>query len=155
MSARHFAAPTLQRRRVTMPDTSALSLSGAKLEAEEAVTALANSVLHLFKFGFVPTPTSLLADFAAQECDFDGYAALTITAWHSPILSGAAYAIYAPTQTFPWTFDTDAVGNAVGGAYLVTAGGVLYQYIQFDPSRPAQGPDQAIVVTPSDVFLAG
>lgn len=138
-----------------MPDVSALSMSGAKLEAVAAKTVLANSVLHLFKFGFVPTPTSVLADFAANECDYDGYAPVTIATWADPVLAGLAYAIFAPTQTFRWEHDTDDVGNAVGGTYLLTAGGDLYQYTIFDPSRPAQGPDQAIITTPTDVFPAG
>jgi len=138
-----------------MPDTSSLSLSGAKLEAVAGKAALANSVLRAFKFGFNPTVTSTLADFVANECDFDGYAPQTITAWSDPVLAGAAYAIFAPVQTFRWAHDTDDVGNAVGGVFLVTAGGALYQYTTFDPSRPAQGPDQAVIVTPTDIYPAG
>lgn len=139
-----------------MPDASALSLSGARVEAVAGKARLAASVLHLFKFdGFVPTPTSVLADFEAHECDFDGYAPLTIATWSDPVLSGSGYAIYAPTQTFPWTFDTDAVGNAVGGWWLVLSGGELYEYGSYDPSRPAQGPDQAVVTTPTDIYPAG
>lgn len=139
-----------------MPDSSALSLSGARVEALAGVTLLANSVLHLFKSGFTPTPTSLLADFTAQECDFDGYAPKTIVAWSAdPVLAGVAYAIYAPTQTFLWEFGTEGIGNQVGGAYLVLAGGTLYQYTIFDPTRAVQGPDQAVITTPTDVFPAG
>jgi len=138
-----------------MPDASYLSLSGAKIEATATKTALANSVLHCFKSPFAPTPTSVLADFTAQECDFDGYAPATIAAWEDPVLAGAAYAIFAPTQVFRWDLDTDAVGNQVGGTYLVTAGGLLYQYTIFDPTRACQGPDQAIITTPTDVFPAG
>jgi hypothetical protein len=138
-----------------MPDASYLSLTGAKIEAAAAKTLLANSVLHCFKSPFAPTPTSTLADFTAQEADYDGYAALTIAAWGNPILAGVAYAILAPTQTFRWALDADAVGNQIGGTYLVTAGGDLYQYTVFDPTRAIQGPDQAIVTTPTDVFPAG
>jgi len=138
-----------------MPDASYLSLTGAKVEAEAAQTRLVNSVLHLFQAGFSPTPTSTLADFLAAECDYDGYAALTIAAWADPVLAGAAYATYAPTQTFPWTHVADDVGNQCGGSFLVTAGGVLYQYTVFDPTRPIQGPDQAIITTPTDVYPAG
>lgn len=137
-----------------MPDASYLSMSGAKIEAQAGKAELANSVLRLFQFGWVPTINSTLADFAAHECDFDGYAPLTIVAWADPVLAGSAYAIYAPTQTFRWVFAT-GVGNSVGGAYLVTAGGDLYQYTIFDPSRPAQGPDQAVITTPTDVYPAG
>lgn len=138
-----------------MPDFSALSLTGAKLEAAAGKTRLALSVLHLFKAGFVPTPTTVKADFEANECDYDGYAPLTITAWSDPVLAGVGYAIYAPTQTFPWVLDTDAIGNQAGGAWLETAAGVVYQYTIFDPTRPIQGPDQAIITTPTDVYPAG
>lgn len=138
-----------------MADSSALSLTGAKVEAAAGKTRLANSVIHLFKAGFVPTPTSVLTDFQAAECDYDGYAPLTIATWHDPVLSGVAYAIYAPTQTFLWTFDTDAIGNQAGGAWIQLSGGELYQYTIFDPTRPIQGPDQAILTTPTDVFPAG
>jgi len=138
-----------------MPDVSALSLSGARIEAVAGKARLANSVLHLFKFGFSPTPTSTLADFEANECDFDGYAAKTIATWSDPVLANVAYAIYAPTQTFAWSHVADDVGNAVGGAFLVTAGGDLYQYTIFDPSRPCQGPDQAVITTPTDIYPAG
>ncbi len=71
------------------------------------------------------------------------------------MLAGAAYVTYAPTHTFRWEHDTDDVGNAVGGSFLVTDGGVLYQYTIFDPSRPCQGPDQAVITTPTDVYPAG
>ena len=137
-----------------MPDSSALSLSGAKAEATAGKTRLAASVLHLFKDDFTPTPTSLAADFDEHECDFDGYLAKTIAAWSDPVLAGAAYAIYAPTQTFPWTFAA-GVGNQVGGAYLKLADGTLYQYTIFNPTRPCMGPDQAIISTPTDVYPAG
>jgi hypothetical protein len=138
-----------------MPDASYLSLTGAKIEAAAAKTLLANSVLHCFKQGFNPSPTSTLADFLAHEADFDGYAPLTIATWANPVLAGVAYAIFAPTQTFRWVLDMIAVGNQIGGTFLVTSGGDLYQYTQFDPTRPIQGPDQAIITTPTDVFPAG
>lgn len=138
-----------------MPDASFLSLSGAKVEAEDAVTRLANAVLHLYQAGFAPTPTSTLADFLARECDFDNYSPKTIATWATPILAGAGYATYAPTQTFPWVHVAADVGNQVGGSFLVLATGELYQYTQFDPTRPCQGPDQAIVTQPTDVYLAG
>ena len=137
-----------------MPDSSALSMTGARVEAVAGKALLANSVLHLFKDSLTPTPTTTLAQFAAAECDFDGYVALTIATWSDPVLSGAAYVIYAPTQTFPWTFAT-GVGNQVGGAYLVTAAGDQYQYTVFSPSRPCMGPDQAVITTPADLFPAG
>lgn len=138
-----------------MPDTSGLSMTGAKIEAVAGKARLANSVLHCFKYPFVATPNTTLADLLAVECDFDGYAAKTIAAWGDPVLAGEGYLIYAPTQTFLWEHDTDDVGNQVGGTFLVTSGGDLYQYTNFDPSRPCQGPDQAIITQPNDFYGAG
>lgn len=138
-----------------MPDSSALSLTGAFVEADAAKTRMAMSVMSLFQYGFVPTPTSIKADFELHECDFDGYEPATIATFATPILAGVGYATYGPTQTFPWTLDTDAVGNQVGGFWLETAGGVLIGYTIFDPSIPAQGPGQAVVKTPILVFPAG
>lgn len=140
---------------VMMPDSSALSLSGARLEAVAAKTRLAASVLHLFQAGFVPTPTTTKAEFEANECDYDGYAPLTIATWHDPILAGVGYAVYAPTQTFPWVFEVDGIGNQVGGTWLETATGDVYQYTIFDPTRPLQGADQAVITTPTEVYTAG
>lgn len=138
-----------------MPNSTALSLNGAKIIATANKTRNANSVLHLFKQGFLPTPASVLADFTAEECDFDGYAAATIAAWGDPVLAGQAWATYAPTQTFRWVLDVDAVGNMVGGWYLVTAGGELIMYGIYDPAIPAQGPGQAVIVTPIQITPAG
>lgn len=139
-----------------MPDQSALSLSGAKTEATAGKTRLALAVVRLFKNdGFVPTPLSVKADFVAHECDFDGYVSKVITAWSDPVLAGVGYALYAPTQTFPWVLDTDAVGNSVGGWWVELAAGTLYAYGKFDPSRPVQGSDQAVIFTPTDIYPAG
>jgi hypothetical protein len=138
-----------------MPQTNGLSLNGAKVISTANQTRNANSVLHLFKSGFLPSPTTTKAEFLAQECDFDGYSAATIAAWGAPVLLGTAWATYAPTQTFRWALDTDAVGNLVGGYFLVTAGGDLMDYAIFDPPVPVTGPGQAVVTTPIQVTPAG
>lgn len=138
-----------------MPDISYLSLTGASVEATAAQARMANAVCRLFKSGFVPSPLSTKEDFEAVECDFDGYAPATIATWHAPVLAGTGYMTYAPAQTFPWTHDTDDVGNAVGGYWIETAGGDLISYTVFNPARPAQGPGQAVIVTPVLVFPAG
>lgn len=138
-----------------MPDISYLSITGAFVEADAAKTRMANAVCKLFKQGFVPSPTSTKADFEANECDFDGYASKTIATWSTPVLAGTGYMTYAPTQTFAWSHVADDVGNAVGGYWLQTAGGDLISYTAFDPARPAQGPGQAVIVTPVLVFPAG
>jgi hypothetical protein len=138
-----------------MPDRNLLSISGAKADANAAQELLALSTLHLFQSGFAPNVTTPVADFAAAECDFAGYATVALNSWAEPILAGAAFVIYAPTQTFRWVAGGANEGNAVGGYYVLLADGTLYQYGTFDPARAAQGPDQAVVVTPSALFAAG
>lgn len=138
-----------------MPDFTALALPGAKTLAANAKTALANSVLHLYKQGLNPTISTPLADFTANECDFDGYAAITIVAWADPIVAGNGYVLLAPEEIFRWAHVADDVQNSVGGWYLVLAGGTLYAYGVFDPARSAAGADQAIVVAAADQFPAG
>lgn len=138
-----------------MAQINALSLNGAKIIATANQARLANSVLHLFKAPFLPSITTTKADFLAQECDFDGYAPATIAAWGAPVLLGPAWATYAPTQTFRWSLVTDAIGNMVGGWFLVTSGGELMDYAVFDPATPCQGPGQAVVTTPIEITPAG
>jgi len=138
-----------------MPDSAGLSLTGARVAAVAGKARLANSVLHLFQAPFVATPTTTLAEYLAEECDFDGYTPKTIVAWGDPVLAGVGYAIFAPTQTFSWVFDTLGTGNQVGGFFLVLSGGEQYSYANFDPTRPCMGPDQAIITTPTDIFRAG
>lgn len=138
-----------------MADQNGLSLSGAKVLAAANKTRMAACVMHLYKASFTPTPTSVLADYQAAECDFDGYAPATIATWADPVLAGQGYAVYAPTQTFRWDFDTDGIGNQVGGHWLQTAGGDLIDYSIYGPSIPCQGPDQAVVKTPVEVTPAG
>lgn len=138
-----------------MPDVNGLSLAGALIQSSANKTRMAASVLHLFKFGFVPTPTTPLATYLANECDFDGYAPLTIATWNDPVLAGQAWATFAPTQTFRWAHDTDDVGNQVGGHFLVTSGGDLMDYSIYDPSIPMQGTGQAVIKTPVEITPAG
>lgn len=138
-----------------MPDASYLAMTGAKKEAQAGKTRMAACVARLFQSSFAPNVNSTLADFIAAEADYDGYVALTIATWADPVLAGAGYVIFAPTQTFRWEHDTDDVGNQIGGLFIVLSSGELYQYTVFDPTRPISGPDQAIIVTPSIVFAAG
>jgi hypothetical protein len=137
-------------------DSTFLSQTGAYLRAVEGIVSLAGCIMHLFKSGdFVPSPLTPKADFLAAECDFDGYAPNTIAAWSDPpVLAGSSWSIYAPTQTFRYTF-SDGVANSVGGYFLVTAGGDLYGYVTFNPAENAAAPGQAIIRTPLSVYPWG
>jgi hypothetical protein len=136
-------------------DSNFVSSVSAATQAAAAVTRMANCVMHLFKSSFAPTPTSPVADFAAAECDFDGYAAITIATWHAAVLAGNAWAIYAPTQTFLWTHVSADVANSVGGYWLQLSGGALDDYAVFDPAETMAGAGQAVIRTPSKLFPWG
>ena len=132
-----------------MADVQFLSLEGALVRSTQNQSDLANSVLHLFKAGFTPSPENVLADYTAQECDYDGYAAKTIATWGAPILApGGGYMTFAPLQTFTFTPATGDT-NSVGGAYLVNAGGDLLDVVIFDTPKPMQGPGQTVQLIPS------
>lgn len=139
-----------------MPNQNFLSLTGALQIATANKTALASSVLHLFTYSptFTPSVTTPKSDYEANECNFDGYAPKTITAFEDPVLLGSGYAVFGPPQIFRWEFDTEGIGNAVGGWFLVTSGGVLRDVGVFDPPIPCQGEGQAVIVTPIEVTPA-
>lgn len=138
-----------------MPDTSALSLNGAKVQATAAQARNANSVLHLFKQGLAPTPTTSLATFLDNECDFAGYSAITIATWNAPFLLGAAWATSAPAQYFRYNSGSGSTNNTVGGWFLVLSGGDLTIYGTFDPARNMSGDGMVVVVEPVEAFVAG
>lgn len=128
--------------------TQAFPLSGCLASALQMQTTLANSVLHLFKAAFAPTPSSILADFNGAECDYDSYAVLTFTAWNTPILSpGSGYMIQSPLVQFFFPTGGAGVGNSVGGCYLVDAAGVLRLYVIFTQPIPMQVPGQGIPIS--------
>lgn len=130
-----------------------LSLAGALVQATERQAFLANSVMHLFKFGFQPQPNVTLAELLAQECDFDGYAAATLTAWNTPVLApGSGYMTYGPQTTFLWTHVADDVGNTVGGYFIVDSNGDLADVVVYGDGKPMTGPGQAVIETPVEIF---
>lgn len=140
-----------------MPQQSAMSLTGCKAIAVLEKAALVNATVHLFKAGFHPSPANVVADYAANECDFDNYAAVTIAAWGDIVLASgnAGYAIQGVLCEFLWAHVADDVQNGVGGWWVQTAAGVLRNYFEFSDSVPMQGPDQSCSFVPVVPILAG
>lgn len=139
-----------------MADSTFVASSGALDVALLVQTQLVDCTMHLFQASLLPspTPTTPLSDFLAAEATFDGYAAATIAAFSAPVLAGAAWAIYAPTQTFRWTFSA-GVGNTIGGYWIQTAGGDLKDFTIFNPGEVCGSTGQAIIRTPVEVFPWG
>lgn len=131
-------------------------LEGCLTTATAVRTALANSVLHLFKSSFVPEPGSPLSEYTAAECDFDGYAAVTMANWNTPILApGTGYMIGSPLVQFTWAHVADDVGNLVGGAYVVDAAGKLRLTVIFTQPIPMQQAGQGIPINLVWLFPTG
>lgn len=106
---------------------------GAMALASREKTVLVNSKVKLFKSGLVLSTTTTVAQLAAVECDFDGYAAITIAAWLAPLLDpdGGA-SIESGVQQFAWVHVTDDIGNLVGGWWIELAAGTMVACGAFD-----------------------
>ena len=131
-----------------MPDSTSLSITGSEKLLSLLVTALANATLHLYKYGsLAPTPTTPEGDFVLAECDFDGYAPITIATYPPPFLLGSGWAIETQQR---FNFDSGSPlsgGNQVGGWWLELADTTLIEYGTFENGRPAQADGQAVFVT--------
>ena len=127
-----------------------LTLAGAEEDVDLLKTNLVNAEIHLFKAGFVPSPSTTLAELVGEECDFDGYAPKVIAAWTGPVLAPVSgWQINAPVQT--WTMATVVVTNEVGGYWIETAGGVLHDIFVFDLPVPMQVVGQSVQVVPVEL----
>jgi hypothetical protein len=131
------------------------SLFGAKFTANLKQTALALSVAKLFKDGFTPGVGTPVADFDAQECDFDDYTSKVSTTWNEPSLSSSSgYNI--DSAMLRWVCAADqVVGNMVGGIWFESAAGDLLDFVIFDPPIPMQLADQVVEWVPLEFFPAG
>lgn len=117
------------------PNDGALWL-GAKVQ-----TALAASKLHLFKSSFTPNNESVIADFDAAECDYDGYAAggIAVATWLAPLLTPPqGCEIESGTKQFHYVDGVGHVTNLAGGWYLTDTGGALVAYDVFPEAVPFQ-----------------
>lgn len=137
-----------------MPTTQRQSITGALATALLKQTALANSVVKLFKEGFLPSVTSPVADFDTNECDFDDYAPVTIVAWGDPSLASVpGYQLNGGLVS--WACAADQVtGNMVGGLWIENAAGALLDFVIFDPPIPMQYAAQVVEWVPIEFFPA-
>lgn len=96
------------------PRSQELSLVNAMVDGADYVGAK----LHLFKNDINPNADTILADF--EECDFDGYAAATVT-WSNAFFDTDDIALSSGGEIL-FTQD-DAIGNNVYGGYLTNTAG--------------------------------
>lgn len=130
-------------------------LEGCLANAEERQTALAASVIDLFKSDLVPDPATPLADYTSNIANYTGYAQETFTTWNDPILSGSGgYMILSPLVQF-MTGNPTTVPNICGGAFVRDAGGTLRLTVIFTEPIPMQVPGQGIPITLTVFFPTG
>ena len=123
------------------------TLAAAIKKANILKTALAASKLRAYKAPFVPSPTSVKADFVANECDYSGYTAggETITAFGTPYLDPAGGAtIAAPSIQFQGATASPFVSNGINGFWIETSGGDLLTYWPLTSPVNITSPDDGV-----------
>jgi hypothetical protein len=131
-------------------------VAGCLESATEMQTVLALSVLHLFKDGLNPDPSTPLADYTAAEADYDTYAAITLTAWNNPILApGTGYMTMSPAVQFAVGPSDPVTPNLIQGCYMLDAAGNLRLVVIFDAPLPMQVAGQGIPIQLSWLFPTG
>lgn len=128
--------------------------SGSLWGAGLMQAALADAEIHLFQaaMGVSINPNLLLATLEAAECDFTGYAPITVATWQDPYLvPGGGAGTSSGSQVFaiatPYT-----TANVVGGGWVQDAGGVLLFAWSYDPTIPLVGAGDAVPVEQIPVF---
>jgi hypothetical protein len=125
------------------------------VDANAKRTSLALSVLKLFKFGLVPTRTTLVASLDLAEADYDDYTPITITAWLAAVATpGGGSQISAATQQFTAVAD-QVVPNTIGGYWIELAGGTVVLIRQFDVPVPMVNAGNFIQVAPTIIVPNG
>jgi hypothetical protein len=113
-----------------MPDLQSMTYAASLAIANAAKTALASAKLLLWKSGWQPTAGSVLADYAAHEADFDGYARVTVTAMLGPFLSMGGWSINTPLPAF--TKSAGPTTNEIGGMALIDSTNNVWSFVVFD-----------------------
>jgi hypothetical protein len=119
-------------------------------------TVLAASVCHLYQAALVPVPATPLADYTANEADYDSYAAETMAAWFDPILApNTGYMILSPAVQFEVGPTDPVTQNMIGGLYLLDSAGALRLTIIFTEATPMQFAGQGIPIQIAWLFPTG
>lgn len=102
------------------PNVGALKVAGLVL------TGMAASVVKLFKDALTVSPSLTKAILDAAECDYDGYAPITVANFLPPYIDPAGGAsIQSGTQQFDYgPVGTPPVTNNVYGFWIETAAGI-------------------------------
>jgi len=113
----------------------------------------ATDKLKLFKSTFTPNANSVLADFTANEVDFTGYTAQTLShGWTGGVTAGGdAGVIYTALAQFLQTGDT--LTDIAGGFWIENTGGtVLLLADTFDAPIVFDTAGNEVLIKPSEVL---
>jgi len=105
-----------------------------ELELLDSLTAgvLNNAVLKAYQNDLTPDNNTVLGDLT--ECDFDGYAGITLNAWLMAATNVDGKAEVAE-QTRTWTKAAGVNDNDLYGIFVVSATGELL-YVERNPAGP-------------------
>ena len=129
--------------------------AGALALGTREKTAMAASVLKLFKTNIALGINTVVADLTAAEADFDGYAAITVTNMLAPVYDPAGgVSIESGTQQFAYVDGDDHITNTIYGWWHETAAGVLLSCASFDDPIPMAVNGQGIPLNVKYLFAA-
>lgn len=133
-----------------------IPMTAARDRADAAQTAAAGGSLKLYQDTLTPDGNTVLADYDANEADYDDYAAIVVAAWFAPILvTGGGYIVTMPPQQFAQGNTDPVVPNTIRGAYYVSAGGDLMYAIRFDTDVPIAAANAGLIAEIVDVYATG
>jgi hypothetical protein len=131
-----------------MVSTFLYPTSGALMLASTIQTYLASSKLRLFQSPITLTPATTHAALVAAEATFNGYSAITVTAWQAAYLASQGGASISSGYQ-QWNFTTGSTTNMIYGFWLEDAAGNLVAAGSFDTpiSMGAAGQSVPLTVT--------
>ncbi len=123
--------------------------AGALSQGALVQAGMAASTLHLLK-ALVPLDESNdEATYLAQEADFDGYSALTLTTWENPYLDPAGGASIIPSVVCIFYF-VASIGttNLIYGYWAENTGNIVQIADNFPAAVPMLANGNAVSFTP-------
>lgn len=112
---------------------------------------LNGAICQLYKNDYVPSSTSLLADF--QICDFPGYADSAAIIWTPAFLNALEQAVTTSDKVLTFRPTDDTMPQVVFG-YVICDGGKLNLLFaeRFDASVPLNDKNAAVHLVPTFAF---
>ena len=103
--------------------------------------------LHLFKSNTTPTTSDVIGTYT--ECDFAGYAAISMTTWATPSVAAHVATMVAAAKTF--TRSTTGTAQNIYGYYVTDNANTILLWAERDSNAPivVTNSGDSYTVTPS------